>query len=348
MAALIAAAPVGVLLRRGSVHERVATVPAPTVAEAAAPLTQPTVAGRAPATATAPPAPVSTTGVVRRPSSPGTTARPSHRHPVAGLASYRGLGTWLDVYTWSASFTNGHPSVGPEDVDRMASAGVQTLYIEASSPRSPPDVLEPERLLPIVERAHQRGLRVVAWYLPTLEDPGHDLARLLAIARLPTDGTAVDIESRDVVDVSERDRRLVRLSAALRHALAGRSLGAIVVPPVVMEAVNPAYWPGFPWRDIAGDYDVWLPMGYWTMRSADSPYREAERYSRENVERLRNDLGQRDAPVHLIGGIGNATTAADVEGFLRAAAAERVMGAGLYEWHTTAGAFWPRLRSLRS
>ena len=34
----------------------------------------------------------------------------------------------------------------------------------------------------------------------------------------------------------------------------------VVVPPVVTQILNRNYWPGFPWRELAGTYDVWMPM----------------------------------------------------------------------------------------
>ena len=82
-------------------------------------------------------------------------------------------------------------------------------------------------------------------------------------------------------------------------------LAAIVMPAVVMEVVNPNFWPGFPYRDIAPAYDAWMPMGYWTNRKADSGYRDAYRYTAENIDRLRAQLGRADLPVHPIGGIGD-------------------------------------------
>lgn len=305
-------------------------------------------------TTTAPPPPPTT-----RPPAPPTTRPPA---PVVATAAprlqpppvptslepYRGLGTWVDVYDWSRSYTNGAPTVGPADVDRMADLGVQTLYLQVSKADSTTDLVDADLLQPILDRAEQRGVRVVAWYLPTLADPARDLQRLVAAAGLPSvDGLAVDIESRDVGDVGERNRRLVELSAAVRQALPGRTIGAIVLPPVVLEVVNPNYWPGFPYRDLAPHYDVWLTMGYWTNRKAESGYRDAYRYTRENVDRLRANLGA-IVPVHPIGGLGAHTTAADVEAYRRAAVDTASLGGSLYDWRTTGADAWPGLQGFRA
>lgn len=320
----------------------------PTVPAAPDTTTAPTTA--AAPLATVPPLPVSipTTTTAAVPPPPTTAAPARAPLPAAGMAPYLGLGTWVDVYDWSNGYTNASPTVAPGDAAAMAGAGVQTLFIQASKHDSPTDIVEPELLQDHIDRAKKAGLRVVAWYLPTLVDPARDLARLKAVASLRNiDGLAVDIEARNVTDVNDRNRRLVDLSAALRAALPGRTIAGIVLPPVALEVINPNYWPSFPYREIAPHYDLWMTMGYWTNRTAASGYRDAYRYTKENVDRLRNNLGQPNAPVHPIGGIGYSTTAADVEGYKRAVTAVGGIGGSIYDWHTTAGALWEQLRPMR-
>jgi hypothetical protein len=264
------------------------------------------------------------------------------------VAAYRGWGTWVDVYDWTRKYTDNKPTVGVADVDRMADVGVQTVYIQSSTWEAPGDLIETDLLMPMIARAHERGMRVISWYLPTLEDPNNDMRRLAAISQLPVEGIAVDIESRKVTDVAERNRRLLALSATLRQYLPGRTLGAIVLPPVVMEVVNPNYWPGFPWSQLAPYYDVWLPMSYWTNRTSASGYRDGYRYTTEDIVRLRNNLGQPGALVHTIGGIASECTPSDVDGMVRAAAQQGVIGGSLYDWHTTGPDLMPHLFPLRA
>ena len=323
-------------------------LPAPaTLAPAAPPPPSSTTTLRPPPPPPPPPAPPPTTAA------PAPLAAPllGAAAPAAagGIGPYRGLGTWVDVYDWSNTYTNGRPTTSPADVDAMAEAGVQTLYIQASKHDAPTDVLEPELLQSYIDRAKNRGLQVVVWYLPTLVDVGRDLQRLRAVAALAgIDGLGVDIEARNVGDVNERNRRLIELSSNLRQSLPGRTIAAIVLPPVVLEVVNPNYWPNFPYGEIAPSYDMWMPMDYWTNRKADSGYRDAYRYTRENVERLRTNIGQPQAPVHPIGGLGSGTTGADVDGFKRAAADTASIGGSLYDWRTTAAGLWPALRGFRN
>ena len=173
---------------------------------------------------------------------------------------------------------------------------------------------------------------MVVWYLPTLTDVNADLRRLLAIAGLGVEGVSVDIESREVADPADRSRRLVDLSNRLRAALPGRTLGAIVFPPTGMEVINPSYWPGFPWDGIAHDYDVWLPMSYWTFRTATSGYHDGYTYDDESIRRLRNDLGDQQALVHAIGGVGDKVTAGEIEQFLESLASDQAVGGSIYDW----------------
>jgi len=167
---------------------------------------------------------------------------------------YAGLGTWIDVYDWSETYGGG--AVGPADIDRMATLGVQTVYIQATRWDAATVILEPERLLALIKRARARGMRVVAWYLPDLSDLNNDMQRLTAIASLPIDGLGIDIESRSVEDVNARNQQLLSLSAWLRSQLPGQVLSAIVLPPVIMEDINPNYWPDYPWAGLAQYYDV--------------------------------------------------------------------------------------------
>ncbi len=321
----------------------------------------PPMAGAAPTdAANATTAPPGTAAAAPVPSEPAPTTAVAPTAPPPGPApappgtgrfsidAYRGLGTWLDVYDWSATFTGGNPPAGIGDIDRMADLGVQTLYLQASKWDSPTDILEPERLMPLIDRAHARGMRVVGWYLPTFEDPSADLRRLLAVAALPLDGLGVDIESRVVADVAERNHRLVDLSTALRQALPGEVLSAIVLPPVVMEDVNPAYWPGHPWAELGPLFDVWQPMNYWTNRTEASGYRDAYTYTAENIERVRARIGQPEALVHPVGGIGDATTVTDVEAMLGAAGERGAIGGSLYDYRTTHDALWSPLQAFRT
>lgn len=327
---LSTAFPVGQQARAGRALERAGTTPTTSVAASSPPAEEQ--AAQPPTPSTTGPAPVPTTVPAAR----------------FTLDAYRGLGAWFDVYDWSTSFAQHNPAVEVDAIDQLAAQGVQTLFIQASKWNAPQDVVDEPRLRAFIERAHHHGISVVGWYLPTLEDVGRDLQRLLAVAALPVDGLAVDIEARNVGDLAERNRRLVQLSSYLRAALPGEVIGAIPLEPVLLEDINPHYWPSFPWAELAPSYDVWLPMGYWTNRRSDSPWRDAHDYTAANIDRLRAHLGQPNAPIHALGGIGDATTTADVIGFRIASLERGAIGGSIYDFRTTSAPLWPELVPFRN
>ena len=265
--------------------------------------------------------------------------------------SYEGLGIWVDAFDFEPAYQGdgGDPELTPAVVDEMATLGVQTIYLQASRRDDRADglLLDEALLAEFLLRAHARDIDVVGWYLPLFDDIDADLARLVAIAEFEArghrfDGVAVDIEYIQAVpSPDDRSGRLVSLSQRLDDARPDDALGAIVPPPVQLEVVNPSYWPRFPWRDLDPYYEVWLPMAYWTTRSADSPYRDAYRYSEESVRRMRANLGVPDAPTHIIGGIGDESTSQDFLDLARAVADTGAIGASIYDWNSMS----PELRA---
>ena len=259
-----------------------------------------------------------------------------------------GLGAWVDVYDWTVELGGPQPSVTPRDVDEMAEAGVQTLYIQTAHTRSTtPGVMEPRRLRRIIQRAHDRRLHVVAWYLPTFEDVEADLRRLTESAALDVGGLAVDIESVTIADVGERNRRLLDLNRRLRQAIGpDRTLAAITPSAVQLQVVNRQLWPAFPWPELAQTYDVLMPMSYWSIRKG--ALRDGEVYTGGNIDRIRASVGGADVPVIPVGGLAEDLTPADLAGMVRAIEARGVPGGGLYDWATSSPEQWAALAPLRA
>jgi hypothetical protein len=260
----------------------------------------------------------------------------AQRSEAVRAQTFRGLGAWVDVYDWSPSWVaykspGQTPPFTLSRVDRMADAGAQVLYLQtAKAPLGDP--LDPNVARSIIDRAHSRGMRVIAWYLPTHASNPVDVAHLDASLALGVDGLAIDIEDRSTVaDVNVRNQRLVDLVHWVRAAHPTTPLAAIVLPPVVTDVINPLFWPNFPWLAIRDSFDAWMPMSYWSNRTPASGYREGYRYTAENIDRLRLHLQEPDAVVHPIGGIANEVSLDDVDGFMRAATERGAVGASLYD-----------------
>ena len=73
----------------------------------------------------------------------------------------------------------------------------------------------------------------------------------------------------------------------------------------------------------------------------------AYRYTAENIDLVRKNLGDPNAVVHAIGGIGDTTTAADIDGYYRASAERGAIGGGLYDYRTTGDSLWDGLKRFR-
>jgi len=265
------------------------------------------------------------------------------------LDAFTGLGTWVDAYDYSAAYQDvaGTPApVTPDAVEQMAADGVKTLYLQAAKddPRSQGDLVDRALVRDFLDRAHDAGLRVVAWYLPTHTDTEADVRRFRAMTEVEVDGKGFDGFGLDMEwtkgqpDVDVRNAELISLTKQAREIVGSRGLAAIVFAPVAIEVINPTVWPRFPYDELAPLVDLWMPMTYWTFR--EGPYRDPYLYVSESVDRLRADVGSNTLAVHPIGGIGDESTDADYEAYLEAVAITGSIGASIYDWNTTKPAAW--------
>ena len=262
------------------------------------------------------------------------------------------------------SYSRRVPTVRAADVIEMASHGVDTLFLQAArtDDRSGLATSDPWMLADFLLHGHRNGVNVVAWYLPMWAPDGQDLDRLVALHRFEVlghrfDGLAVDIEwNGGGLQPPERTARLVDLTVGLREATVGDPLGAIVMPPLLTDEINPDFWPGFPWSALADHFDVWLPMSYWSFRTEE--HSDPRYYSAESIRMLRDNLGDSQALVHGIGGIGAAdgtalpdsgepmATIDDLEGFVASLADTGSIGGSIYDWATTGSEARRRLAEL--
>jgi hypothetical protein len=276
-------------------------------------------------------------------------------HAAVDLDAYRGLGSWVDIFDYAqrAQPEGSPPPVTPASVDDMAALGARTLYLQVVNPvDTPPTVLFDAAVLgEFVSHAHEAGMEVVAWYLPSVVDVNADYMMMQRIAAFRVDGrgfdaVALDLEdTQGVPDVAVRNDRIVDLTKRTRKLLGkNRALGAIVYPAVQTELINPVLWPTFPYRRLEPSVDVWMPMAYFTFRDVESGYRDPLKYTEDSVVLLRAHLRDKAAPVHVIGGIADLATPEDYVAFLSAARRTRAVGYSMYDFRTTSSAAWAALR----
>ncbi len=258
------------------------------------------------------------------------------------LSAYTGLATWVDLYD---------PRIlaRPETaVAAMARHGVRTLFLETSNYQMRQDIVRPDRIGRFVEAAHARGLQVVAWYVPSFANLARDKRRVLAAIDFQSrggeqfDSFALDIEARVVRSAAARSARLVLLANRLRAAAPDLTLGAIVPSPRGMQRLS-WYWPGFPFEQLAQDFDIFLPMGYFTYRSHQPRFSGV--YTRLNISLLREWTGNPALPVHAIGGLARDASPAQVREFVKAARAGQALGSSMYDFADTTSRQWLVLRA---
>jgi hypothetical protein len=266
-------------------------------------------------------------------------ARPTDR--VSALAVYGGLGSWLDIFArraWSH----------PEAVVAAAQArGVTTLYLQTSNYNQRYDIVRRAALGRFLDAAHKVGVKVVAWYLPSFARPRVDARRAQAAIRFRSaggqafDAFALDIEASLVHDIQLRNARLLALARLLRGSVPpDYALGAIIPSPVGMRR-RPRYWPGFPYKELALSFDAFLPMAYFSYY-AHTPG-AAYAYAREVVTTIREQTGQVDELIHVIGGLAEGVPPAAIAGFVRAVSDCGVDGVSLYEFPQTSASQWASL-----
>ncbi len=270
------------------------------------------------------------------------------------LAVFKKLGAWVDVFDYTPRLQNAGmaPRITPDSVSDMAALGVKTLYVQVANPDGAPanQLTDRAELRALLERAHALDIAVVPWFLPRSVSPADDLATMKQIVKLRVggksfDGIGLDLESGEVPDIPLRNERTVTFAKQVRH-LVGTSMpvAAIVYPAVQLEVLNTTLWPDFPYKAVNQYADVWMPMSYYTYRSADSGLRSAYRYTVDSVDRLRKRVGDPNVPVHLIGGLAEESTPDDYLDMSRAAKATDALGWSIYDYVTTGSWAWPYLR----
>lgn len=274
---------------------------------------------------------------------------------VVNLDVYKGLGAWVDIYD---------VELEPADViDELSRRSVKTLYLETNNFRSgtPPgcsygpdvDILYPEEVSQYLDLAHRKGINVVAWYLPGFADMDRDIRRSLGAINFKTaagntfDGFAPDIESRGEFGckgVPSADQRTAFNNGIVEYSKRlGEAVGTDkVIGGIVVDAKNneraPSRWAGFPWPDIAKSYDIVMPMAYWSADPRNGGCGGADidtnDYMQQVVAKTEALMGTKK-PMHLIGGVVDCVSAAEVRGYVDGMKAVGSLGASLYDYKTT-------------
>jgi hypothetical protein len=123
------------------------------------------------------------------------------------------------------------------------------------------------------------------------------------------------------------------------------ALGAIIPSPAGLAMPHgQTWWPDFPYEQLDRLYDAFLPMGYYTYHATTA--RGAYRDTRRNIRLLREETGDENVPIHLIGGAATHSNAAEGDAFARAANRHGVLGASMYDQMTMGPEDWRAVRAI--
>jgi hypothetical protein len=192
-------------------------------------------------------------------------------------------------------------------------------------------------------------MRVVGWYLPGHDQHARDLRRARAMLSFRTpqggafDGFALDVESLRNKNVAQRTSRMLDLLAKVRAEAGGTPVAAITYPPRAFER-HLAWWPSFPWAQVAGRVDAFVPMLYTGggFKGYDATYG----YVARSLRLLRGAVGDTVA-IHAAGGVANRMTAEELKAFTDALGDEgNLVGWSLYDLQTTTPTGWAAMARI--
>lgn len=206
-----------------------------------------------------------------------------------------------------------------------------------------------DSLLPAARAA---GIRVIAWITVSLADVPRDVALTAEIANYRTpgghqvDGVAADLEQNLDVDDVKTYAQVVRLTVG-----PDRLLVATIYPARSwMGSTYPAH------LVLAPVFDAITPMAYWNDEERSYSYQEVYEFARQAVSHMREDVGDPDYPVALIGqmydtfgrnGIGqHSPTAEEIRAAMQGAKDAGAVGISFFQWGTATPEEWEAFRDF--
>ena len=256
--------------------------------------------------------------------------------PPPAPALPRGKGMWLHYFRLSAG---GDPAAM---VARAKETGLSHVYLRIGSSKDGfYGQADLDRLLPV---AHAAGLAVVGWDFPYLFDAEADAQRAAAaIAYTTPAGHRMDAFSADI----ETRHEGVNISVPVADTYS-RRLRELVGSdyPLVATVPRPRYNKGFPFAEIARQFDALAPMVYWLARD---PVAE--------VEQTIADLAGLGKPIMPVGQAYDARSEGGPPGppskehlvrFIQAAQSRGATGFSFWVWHHATPDHWAAISEARS
>ena len=174
--------------------------------------------------------------------------------------------------------------------------------------------------------------------------PGQPVHRYGQVIGVAFDGFGLDIEAQILDPPGARNQALLELSQQIRTQAPSFPLAAVTPSPVALQT-PPNGWPDFPWEGLNQYYDAFVPMDYFASRAHG--LEQVQNYIVLSAEIIRGATGDASVPIAPIGGIAQAVSGPEAEGFVAAIQQEGLLGGSLYDFRTTTDpSVWAALKQL--
>lgn len=237
-------------------------------------------------------------------------------------------GVWVNLWNY--------PGNVREFISRQAKYGINTIYLQIN--RSTTDIFKHQKKVDeILKLAHRANIKVIGWsYCYLNKDIALDAKKFIEPALYVSpdghhlDGMAADIEENISRWAISKYTELIKESLPEDYPLR-----AIIFAPEIKSK--------YPWKYIADNWDVLMPMAYWHGYTSRGKYVNVFDFIGKNIVRLKELTGKEDLKIHLITD-GDRTTPEEVLESIKAAKAFKVnAGISIYPEHLASDAM---LRAL--
>ncbi|MDQ6883948.1 MAG: hypothetical protein M3077_06880 [Candidatus Dormibacteraeota bacterium] len=188
-----------------------------------------------------------------------TSARPFVQQPRSPLDGIAGKGAWFMIF--DGEWTDPDADRAAALVDSAVRADLSHVYVRiADSPHHFYAAAMLQDLLPI---AHARGLKVIGWIEPMLDDPGSDASDAIAAANFEEQGQRLDGLALTIEGNNTSDPNVGQYLAGVRSGAAGLNGLGDQYLLIASTLPTPYDHPGYAYATMSRYCQVFAPMAYW-------------------------------------------------------------------------------------
>ena len=186
-------------------------------------------------------------------------ARPFAQAPRSPLAGVQGKGSWLMIFDgdWNDPDADRAASI----VDAAVGADLSHLYIRVADSRH--HFYAASALQDLLPIAHSRGLSIIGWIEPFLDDPAADAADAIAAAQFEEQGQHLDGLALTIEGNSTSDPNVGQYLGGIRSGITGMNGLGDSYLLIASTLPMPYDHPGYAYATMSRFCQVFAPMVYW-------------------------------------------------------------------------------------